>query len=60
MEPGFRLWDPIEMKQVLNLRDLSGTINAIDISPDGRYAITGGTAFPHSPIAPNIPLAYGI
>ena len=55
--PWLRLWDLIEMKQVLNLRDLSGTINAIDISPDGRYAITGGTAFPGPPDSPKYPLS---
>ncbi len=55
--PLIRLWDLIEMKQVLNVRDLSGTVNAIDISPDGRYAITGGTAFPGPPDSPKYPLS---
>lgn len=44
--PWIRLWDLTEMRQVLKLKDLSGTVSSVDISPDGRYAIAGGIAIP--------------
>ncbi|KAF0145885.1 MAG: wd40 repeat subgroup [Nitrospirae bacterium] len=55
--PWLRLWDLTEMKQLLNMRDLSGTVNGIDISPDGRYAITGGAAYPDHSDNPQYPLS---
>jgi WD40 repeat protein len=37
-----RLWDLTQGNQVLRLRDPSGTIISVAISPDNKYAVTGG------------------
>lgn len=55
--PSLRLWDLTEGKQVLNLRDLSGTVTSIDISPDGRYAVAGGVALAGLSDSPKHPLS---
>ncbi|MBM4271052.1 MAG: hypothetical protein FJ139_02675, partial [Deltaproteobacteria bacterium] len=55
--PRIRLWDMIELKQILSLIDLSGTVKSIDISPDGRYAIVGGIAYSGSSDNPKYALS---
>jgi WD40 repeat protein len=40
-----RLWDAKTTKMVRDFKGVAGQVYAVDISPDGRYAVSGGFTF---------------